>query len=270
MLTSLLVACSLAPATVDRNVVYDTPGGTAVHMDVYHSDRPGPRPAVVVIHGGAWITGKKEDMAGFCEQLAERGYVVANVQYRLAPTHKWPAMLDDVQSAVRFIRRNSLMYRVDPERIASLGASAGGHLALMLGTTETRDPKTASRNSSKVQAVVNFFGVSDFTLMLPLWNVLADSVFGVKPADVRPIMAAASPLTHLDKADAPVFTFHGTADWVVPITQSKALDSKLKELGIAHTFIQINDTGHEVDLKRKDVQDALAAMLSWLDTQLRP
>ncbi|MEO7453483.1 MAG: alpha/beta hydrolase, partial [Fimbriimonadales bacterium] len=226
-----------------------------------------PRPAVVMIHGGAWIAGDRKEMAPFCEELVKRGYVVANVQYRLAPTHKWPAMLDDVQSAVRFLRRNALMYRIDPLRMGSMGASAGGHLALMLGTSDSRVPSVLP---TKVSAVVNLFGVSDFTAMLPTWGILAETVFGVKVADVRPVMASASPVTYLDKDDATVFTFHGTSDWVVPISQSVLLDTKLKELGIAHEFVQIKNTGHQVDTKRQDVRDALDAMRVWLDKQLKP
>jgi dipeptidyl aminopeptidase/acylaminoacyl peptidase len=83
-------------------------------------------------------------------------------------------------------------------------------------------------------------------------------------------MASASPITHLDKDDAAVFTFHGTSDFVVPISQSILLNARLKELGIAHEFIQIKDTGHQVDTKRQDVRDALEAMAKWLDTQLKP
>jgi dipeptidyl aminopeptidase/acylaminoacyl peptidase len=83
-------------------------------------------------------------------------------------------------------------------------------------------------------------------------------------------MASASPITHLDKDDAAVFTFHGASDFVVPISQSILLNAKLKELGIAHEFIQIKDTGHQVDTKRQDVRDALEAMAKWLDTQLKP
>jgi acetyl esterase/lipase len=267
MLNAIVLALSMAPASVDMNVVYDSPGGTQVHMDIYKPAHAGDRPAVVVIHGGGWMAGDRKDMATFCDKLVQRGYVVANVQYRLAPKHKWPAMLDDVQSAVRFLRRNATMYRIDPKRVASLGASAGGHLALMLGVSESKE---ASVHSTKVAAVVNIFGVSDFTAMLPTWSVLADTLFGVKAADIRAVMATASPLSHLDKDDAAVFTFHGTADWLVPLSQSIALDTKLKELGIAHEFIQIKDSGHEVDVKRQDVRDALEAMATWLDKQLKP
>lgn len=266
-----LLALVIAPSSsVDMNVVYDTPGGTPLAMDIYKPKQPGQRPAIVVIHGGAWIAGDRKDMAGFCDQLVEKGFVVANVQYRLAPKHKWPAMLDDVQSAVRFLRRNALMYRIDPQRFGSLGASAGGHLALMLGMCDTRDPLASTSQSSKVSAVVNFFGVSDFTKMMPTWNVLADSVFGTPVASIRPVFEAASPLTHLDKGDAPVFTFHGTSDWVVPMSQSILLDERLKSVGIPHKFIQIKDSGHQVDLARQEVRDALQKMMDWLVERLRP
>jgi acetyl esterase/lipase len=94
MFSPIVLALAMAPNSVDMNVVYDRPGETPVHMDIYKPAHAGPRPAVVVIHGGAWIAGDRKEMAPFCEELVKRGYVVANVQYRLAPTHKWPAMLD--------------------------------------------------------------------------------------------------------------------------------------------------------------------------------
>ncbi|MDQ2986414.1 MAG: alpha/beta hydrolase [Armatimonadota bacterium] len=266
----ILLALVIAPASVDMNVIYGSPGGAPLAMDIYKPTQPGPRPAVVVIHGGGWISGDRKDMSKFCEQLVENGFVVANVQYRLAPKHKWPAMLDDVQSAVRFLRRNALMYSIDPQRFGSLGASAGGHLALMLGMCDTRDPLASTSQSSKVSAVVNFFGVSDFTKMMPTWNLLSEAVFGTAAANIRPVFEAASPLTHLDKDDARVFTFHGTADWVVPLSQSILLDERLKLAGIPHEFIQIKDSGHQVDLTRQDVRDGLQKMMDWLVETLRP
>lgn len=255
---------------VDVDVVYERPGGTPVLMDIYKPTQEGVRPAIIMIHGGAWMGGDRTQTAWMCERLVKRGFVVANVQYRLAPTHKWPAMLDDVQSAVRFMRRNAVMYSVDPSRIGAAGASAGGHLALLLGTRDTRDPSVSPLYSSKVAAVGNIFGVTDFTAMLPLWNVLADPVFGVAPADVRPIMADASPITHLDRGDAPVFTLHGTADFVVPIAQSRQLDAKLKELGIEHKFVQVTGEGHTVNLQNKEVADAIDALTEWLVLTLKP
>jgi acetyl esterase/lipase len=267
MLNTLLLLVVASTSGADANVVYASPGGKPLHMDIHKPEKAGLRPAVLLIHGGGWMSGDKKDMAGFCEPLTKQGFVVANVQYRLAPKHKWPAMLDDVQSAVRFLRNNSGLYRIDPKRIASMGVSAGGHLALMLGACEAKEPNAPS---SKVSAVVNFFGVSDFEQMLPNWSLLAEPLFGVKPDDVRSVMRAASPVTHLDKADAPVFTFHGTSDWLVPFAQAKTLDKKLKELGITHEFVQIKDSGHEIDAKRKDVRDALQRLTDWLVEHLKP
>jgi acetyl esterase/lipase len=270
MFASLLLGLLIPTTTIDKDVEYAMPGGKAVLMDIYKPENSGLRPAIVVIHGGGWVAGDRGQMASTSAALADRGFVVANVAYRLAPANKWPAMIDDVQSAVRFIRTNAKKYNVDPDRIGAVGASAGGHLALMLGMSDTRDPAAPKSPSSKVSVVGNFFGVSDFTKMLPAWRVLGDTVFGVKGAGIEPAMKAASPLTYLDKGDAPVFTFHGDKDWVVPITQSKLLDEKLKAVGIEHVFRKIKDTGHQVDMTRKDVRDVVEEMTQWLEKKLRP
>jgi len=270
MVACLALALLIQTTVVDRDVEYTRPEGKRVPMDIYRPAKAGLRPAIIVIHGGGWMAGNRKEMSSVSAGLAERGFVVANIEYRLAPGSKWPAMIYDAQSAVRFIRTNAAKYNVDPKRIGALGASAGGHLALLLGMTDTMDPTAPKTPSSKVSVVANFFGVSDFTKMLPAWQILGEPVFGKKGVDLEPAMRAASPLTYLDKSDAPVFTFHGDKDWVVPIAQSKLLDQRLKSMGIEHVFRTIKGTGHQVDMTRQDVRETVEEMSRWLAKKLRP
>jgi acetyl esterase/lipase len=123
------------------------------------------RPAVIVIHGGAWRSGDKRQLRNLAELFARRGYVAAAINYRLAPKWSYPAQLDDCQRAVRWLRKNAKEFRVDPKRFGAAGASAGGHLALLLGTREVREDSDADLKgiSSKVQCVLSIFGPTDFT-----------------------------------------------------------------------------------------------------------
>lgn len=128
---------------IDRDVVYSLPGGERLQMDIYHPQTLSsePKPAVLVIHGGAWVSGKRQDMATMCEALAQEGFLAATVSYRLAPKHKWPTMVEDVRTAVRYLRSRAAELKIDPNRLGAAGASAGGHLALLLGASDspTRD-----------------------------------------------------------------------------------------------------------------------------------
>ena len=126
---------------VEPDVVYSKVGDTELKMDLYYPSETAPKTnaAVIVIHGGAWISGDRKQMALLAQYFASRGLFAASVQYRLAPKAVWPAMLDDVQTGVRFLRANATKYGFDPNRIGATGASAGGRLSLLLGTCDTRD-----------------------------------------------------------------------------------------------------------------------------------
>src|SRR5262249_22409445 len=139
-------------------------------------DGDGPFPAVVCIHGGGWRGGSRQDLTrsipplggrSLIEYLAGRGYVAATVSYRLAPKDKFPAQIEDCKAAVRWLRANAKKYKINPERFGAVGFSAGGHLVSLLGTSDKDDALEGNggnpEQSSRVQAVVNFFGPTDFT-----------------------------------------------------------------------------------------------------------
>ena len=270
MLPITLVALSFLNAEMD--VVFANPDGFDLKMDIYKPAEVKPNtPAVVVLHGGAWVMGKRQDMALMARTLADEGYIAATVSYRLAPIFKWPSMIDDAQCAVRYLRANSKRLDIDPNRIGAVGASAGAHLALLLGTRDTRDTKTTSypAYSSRVKAVVNLFGPTDVTVdFSKQFDAMAPMLFGKERAKLNGELVDFSPINHLSSDDAPIFIFHGKADTLVPVKQSERLEARCKELGIPVEAVYLDGVGHEVPTGNPDVQDALRRGLAFLKRHL--
>lgn len=269
MLAFLAYSLLLTGPKIDADITYAKLSDIELKMDIYH---PEPKPvkpagAVVVIHGGGWMGGKRQDMDRLCQEIAKRGLVAATVQYRLAPKYKWPAMIDDAQTAVRFLRANATKYNIDPKRIGAAGASAGGHLSLLLGSRETNDPKPTlfANQSSRVGAVFNIFGPTDLTQDFAAgWEILFASLTGKKKEEFPPIIKDFSPVTHITKKSAPVFTVHGSKDPLVPVIQSKRLENALKAVGVPCTTRVIEGMGHEVALTNPDCVRAMEEALAWL------
>jgi len=119
-------------------------------------------PAIVVIHGGGWMAGKRQDMTSFAKEAAAHGYVAATISYRFAPKHRFPAQIEDSKCAVRYLRAHAKELNIDPKRIGAMGVSAGAHLAMMLGAMDSADAMEGDGGNpeqpSKVQAVVSFVG----------------------------------------------------------------------------------------------------------------
>lgn len=273
-LASLILTTLLMPS-VQKDVVYRKVGETELKFDLY---TPGPTvksngKLVIAVHGGAWISGDRSSMAGACQHLAEQGYTAATISYRLAPQDKWPAQIDDVQSAVRYFRANAQKYGIDKTRIGAIGASAGGHLVLLLGSTDTRDTKTDffPKESSRVQAVINLFGPTDLSQDFGTFaaNLLSKQVIGKEYNPKDPVILSFSPVNSIDSKTAPIFTIHGTADPVVPVKQTSRLDEALKKAGVPHELRLIEGMGHEINLEIEACQKAVAESLEWLGKQLK-
>lgn len=280
MITSLaavlaLKAAFMGPAdpVVTQNIVYATVGGTELAMDVYTPpDAHGKLlPGVIVVHGGAWISGKREMMAQLCDQIARQGMVAATVSYRLAPKSKWPAMIDDVQTAVRFFRANAQKFSVDPNRIGAAGASAGAHLALLTGYTETRDPKPTINPefSSRTKAVLDLFGPVDMNRDFPpSLDPVFFAVLGKARKDSVEVIKAASPATYISKTSSPTFIFHGKADPLVPFSQAELLESLLKAQSVPYETAFLDGIGHEVKLDDKACTEAIGRGIAFLKKHL--
>jgi acetyl esterase/lipase len=213
------------------------------------SDRP--TPAVVFIHGGGWYAGSKKDLRFAAKDMAKAGYVGVSVGYRLAPKHKFPAQIEDVKCAIRWLRANADKYRIDKERIAVAGASAGGHLALLAGLTLPKDNLegaggVGADQSSQVCAVVNFFGPTDLARdgWLPLVDKMIVDFLGGARESIPQTYVAASPMTYIHKGGPPVLTIHGTKDPLVPYSQATLLHEALQKAGESSQLETIEGKGH--------------------------
>lgn len=266
-----------ADAPNERNVVYGAINGENLYLDVYRpKDTEGKHPAILFIHGGGFRGGDKAQFGWHANQVREKGYVAFSLNYRLAPKDLYPAAVDDCQRAVRWIRAHADQYGVDPDRIGAVGSSAGGHLVAMLGTCETLHPidDDLTPFSSKVNAVVNYFGPIDFR---PIVNspravsTLAD--FMGKSIDAAPeLYADASPITHVSKTAAPFLSIHGRNDTSIPIAQSETLTEALKRAGAEATLLAVDGAGHGFhnQVESEDAKKAWQAAMEFLDRHLKP
>ncbi|MCW3098992.1 MAG: Esterase/lipase [Chthonomonadaceae bacterium] len=238
---------------VEKDVLYGTVDATKLFLDAYTpDDAAGKHPGIVLIHGGGFIGGDKGFYTPMAKHLASKGYVVFSLNYRLAPKNRYPAAVDDVQRAVRWLRAHADTYHLDPDHIGALGDSAGGYLVTMLGTRETRDNSAAelSKFSSKVQCVVDLYGPSDFTIPASASGVgpqgifLLTQFFGKPPEQALDLYKDGSPIVYVAKDSAPFLIVHGTTDPLVPVDQSRRLHDALKMAGVPVTLIELYKYNH--------------------------
>jgi acetyl esterase/lipase len=269
----LPVGSGCAPQThvVTESVSYDPGIGYHGTFDLYEpvSDSAREnRPAILAIHGGAWRGGDKAWGEQFAQELCPRGYVVISVNYRLAgrPDATWPAQIEDVQKALRYVRANARRFRIDPDRIASLGMSAGGHLATMVALRD--DPANLG---GRVKVAVNLDGEHDMTM--PPERVMADfgsiltRVMGHGPpwssAELRDISTVT-----FARPDVSVLTVHGAGDENVFVAQGDRITAALRAAGAEVEYVRVE--GDEGDCHEDcwKVPRARRALHRFLDREL--
>jgi acetyl esterase/lipase len=260
------------------DVVYRSEGSSRRLLDVYRPSQPpttGGRPALIAVHGGSWIGGSRlttrTDPKSTFLRLAASGLVVIVIDYQLArpATPSWPAVMDDLRESVRWVRRHSDELGVDPERIAVLGLSSGGHLASLLATL----PEVSSEDgvSSRVRAVVSFYAPYDLQALVterrldhePVENLLGR---GNMPPSVQ--SREASPINHVSADDPPMLLFHGTDDlWVLP-DQSVRMARALDAAGVRHRLILVDGARHgfEALVEYPERRDLLPEILTFLES----
>jgi acetyl esterase len=262
--------------TVTRDVVYREVDGEELTVDVYlPPDTGADHPAVLVIHGGGWTEGNKDEVRWAGRGLASFGFVGVTVDYRLAPEYEHPAALNDVEAAVRWLRRPRQLeaYDIDPTRIAAAGGSAGGHLAGLLATQGSGPVDRGTR----VAAAVSWSGPMDLTIEAArVDNGEHDASGGVPKllgCEVEHCPAAwareASPVTYVDASDPPMMFTSATFDPVPLSTVIPMLDA-LKELGIAHELVIAPGAGHSETLAPAVSGDTLRFLAAQLAAPVPP
>ena len=213
-----------------------------------------PLPVIAYIHGGGWSVGSKVGArAQLFPLLATGEFAAVSIGYRLSWQATWPAQLDDIKAALRWVRAQADVYGFDPDRICALGPSAGGHLVAMLGTTNN-DPAFAGTlgshltQSDAVQCVADYFGPSDLRGAAandPMGQPSSvTQLLGAPAAEVPALAARASPLVQVDAADVPFLIVHGTADPLVDYQDSVRLAAALQQAGVPVWFQTVNGAGH--------------------------
>ena len=239
---------------VTTDIEYGRVGQRPLKLDLYEpKDCNQPVPGVVLIHGGGWKGGDRNIYRFYCIRLAEKGYVAATVSYRFSKEAPFPAAVQDVKCAVRWMRASAAEHHIDPAKIGALGASAGGHLSMMLGyTPEVRALEGDGGHadvSSRVQAVIDFYGPTDLTTEFARSaDVVKDFMGGKTYEESADLYRQASPMMHLTKKAPPTLILHGTIDDTVPIEQSDRLAKKLKELGVPCEYERLEGWPHTMDL----------------------
>jgi acetyl esterase/lipase len=247
------LSVALQSAEVHRDIVYRSVAGNVQTLDVLSPDGPRPaggRPVILAIHGGGWRKGSNRSYERIVAPLVNRGFIVVAPNYRLsrAGSPSWPIVLDELRDAVRWTRTHANEIGADPSRIAAMGESAGGHLAAILGTYP--EP-SGTAVSSRVQAVVDFYGPTDLAALdatsrkarLPIRQFL-----GGPPSTIPSSYADASPIRHVSPDDPPTLIVQGSADDLVLPSQSVGLARALGHAGVTNQLVIVRGVGHGFSL----------------------
>ncbi|WP_395739904.1 alpha/beta hydrolase fold domain-containing protein [Prosthecobacter sp.] len=222
-----------------RSLVFASPGGKDLRMDLYVPRSDKPVPVVLWMFGGGWVVGSNRYHINV-RDLTSSGIAVASIQYRLSSTAVFPAQLDDCRAACQWLRKNGARYGLDPERIGAAGESAGGHLAALLAAKEGK---------SCIRAVCALYSPSDLVELGWLYEKrkklnLIEKFLGGRMAEKTDLAATASPINYATPAMPPFLLIHGVHDHVVPIEQSERFFLALADAGVEADLIEVPDKLH--------------------------
>ncbi|NIA13985.1 MAG: alpha/beta hydrolase fold domain-containing protein [Nitrospiraceae bacterium] len=260
-----MVSAAAESVKIEKNLVYvvrEGADGKKLQLR-YDIARPlsgeGPFPLIVCVHAGGWQLGDKKSYRAIMAELASDGYVAVTVNYRTAPKFKWPAQLEDVRTAIRFFRAKADEFNIDPARVGLVGDDCGGHLSMMAGLVAAEEEKdTPIEQSSRVQAVVNFFGAPDlrearvesdwvaaqiFIAFQTNFDGIMADLLGTKDRNA-PIYVEASPFSHVSAGAPPILSVIGTADPILKLGPFKTFHQSLRDAGVAEELLIVEGAKH--------------------------
>ena len=286
--------CAAAEPRVERNVIYGMYSGLALLMDVHHPGAPNGY-GVVFVAGSGWNSQleysaeelkQEQPQLIYVHRLAEAGYTVFTINHRAAPRFQFPAQLDDVQRAVRFVRHNAKQYGIDPNRIGGVGGSSGGHLISLVamlgapGISDDADP--INREPATLQCVVVRAPPVDMkvishlseTRALPAAILFLGLALPIDDRSNEKLFTASSPIAHVSRQAPPVLLIHGDADRTVPYQQSVAMETALRAVNVPVNLLRIPGGDHGPDFgadgkPHPEWPDYLGEMVKWLDRYLK-
>ena len=292
VITCLLVTMAstgFAQARIEKNVVYGMYSGSALLLDIHYPAKANGL-GVLFIPGSGWNAPlgyaapplkESPQVEMYVPSLLQAGYTVFAITHRATPTVRYPAPLEDVQRAVRFIRHNASKFGIDAARIGGAGGSSGAHLISMLATMDgagdPADPDATNRESAKIQCAVARAAPVDLTQMSPsLGAPLVALLLGARIDDTTvkgsveyKSAVAASPITYVSADDPPLLLMHGDADRTVPFHQSELMESALRKVNVPVKLIRIEGGDHGPDFPgAKNPPDYKAEMVKWFDMYL--
>ena len=238
----LLLLAVPARAELKTDIEFAAVDGTSLTLDAFVPDGDGPFPTCILVHGGGFTQGDKTSfIKPLFEPLSKAGFTWFTINYRLAPQHRFPACVEDVETAIRWVKSHAAEYKVDPQRIALIGESAGGHLVSLAGVR--------GRAETRVAAVVPFYAPHDLesrvrqSPSVPVW---VEALFGLKQLDdaAWKTLREASPISYVRPGLPPYLLIHGTQDDKVPFAQSLRFWEQMHAAGNACELIAIDGGAH--------------------------
>ncbi|MEO6739257.1 MAG: alpha/beta hydrolase fold domain-containing protein [Chthoniobacteraceae bacterium] len=255
-----------------RDIAYVEGGHERQKLDLYLPEKSGaPMPLLIWIHGGGWAAGNKDQCPPLRGGYLDRGFAVASIGYRLSGHATFPAQIEDCKAAIRWLRAHANEYNLDPKRFGVWGSSAGGHLVALVGTSgDVKDFDVGANldQSSRVQAVCDYYGPTDFTVFVTTRgyesHATASSpeakLIGGAVMENKDKAARVNPITYVSSDDPPFLIVHGDKDPTVPINQSTLLFDALKKAGVSAHFHTIHGAGHGgPGFAGKNIEDIVAA-----------